>query len=345
MKPRSSFPLPHMLAFTLALWATQLCARAELAVADAAVIDLIADTSFARGVQAEDRASNSQIIAWDPAQKSSPVWKVAQHHSRSNVADPAHQQLRPGGFTFKDDFAWLEFRPRDSDADLILGLNAFREYEGRYRAPGDPWPHLYVSQRISSPGGHLGGRAPSLAQLAQVDFAVSVRLLHDHRHLGEGYNPRVHASQFLFFLTIQNLNRASPGYGDYYWFGVTFYDDRKPLTALQAQRDQGSPRKQGTGKLIYNIGLAPFTDQVVAAGEWVSIEGDLLPHLLAGLREAWRQGYLSGSAEVADYRIGSVVIGWEIPGLNDAAAALKGLRLTAAIPTPANPRPQPAITR
>jgi hypothetical protein len=28
------------------------------------------------------------------------------------------------------------------------------------------------------------------------------------------------AAQFLAYLTVQNLNRQSPGYGDYLWFGV-----------------------------------------------------------------------------------------------------------------------------
>jgi hypothetical protein len=101
------------------------------------------------------------------------------------------------------------------------------------------------------------------------------------------------------------------------------------VTALHAMHDGGSPKKPATEKLIYDIGVKPFTDKVVAVGEWVDIRGDLLPHIVAGLEEAWRRGYLPASTNPADYRVGSAVMGWEIPGLNDAAMAVKGLRATA----------------
>lgn len=57
--------------------------------------------------------------------------------------------------------------------------------------------------------------------------------------------------------------------------------------------------------------------------------GDLLPHIVSGLREAWKQGYLSASQKLADYRIGGLVLGWEVTGLNDVAIAVRDLRATA----------------
>ena len=87
----------------------------------------------------------------------------------------------------------------------------------------------------------------------------------------------------------------------------------------------------GTDKFIYDVGVKPFTDKVVGAGEWVAVEGDLLPHILAGLRQCWQRGYLADSQDLADYRIGSCVVGWEVTGLNDCAIAVEGLRATAAL--------------
>lgn len=293
--------------------------------ARSATVEMIADATFAQGYGALDRDGTERIVTWAPG-GTSPVWQVRQHHSRSCAAD-TNRHVRSGdAFVFQDDFAGLAFH---RDADVGMALNGPREYDGRFRAQGDPWPHLFLEQRVSNPKGHLGDTSPSLADLRRLDFAVAVRLLHDRANKGDGYNARIHAAQFLFFLTIQNLNRASAGFGDYYWFGVTLYDDREPVTQLHAKLDAGSPLKKGTDKFIYNPGLKPFTDKVVGAGEWVDVRGDLLPHVRAGLREAWGRGHLSASTNEADYRIGGVMMGWEVTGLNDVAMAVRGLSLRA----------------
>ena len=293
-----------------------------------ASINLLADTDFKFGLKGRDREKRPVEIRWSPAAER-PVWQVAQHHSQSNVADLAWQTIRPGGFTFKDERQWLSIHPEGEDADFILGVNARSEFNGKLRSKGDAWPHLYLTQRISPPDGHLGPDAASLADLAELEFGARVRLLYDRRNVVPGHDPRIHAAQFVFFLTIQNLNRASPGHGDYFWFGIMLYDDRYPVTSLKAQLDAGSPKKPATGKLIYDIGVKPFTERVVAAGEWVDVQGDLLPHVIAGLNEAWRRGYLGGSKNLSDYRVGSAVLGWEITGLNDAAMAVRDFRCRA----------------
>jgi hypothetical protein len=294
----------------------------------ARTVPVLIDTEFQRGLQARDRANQAAVIRW--REEGAPaVWRVAQHHSQSNVTDAAFQKFRDRGFTFRDGFQWLTIHPEDGSADFILGVNAGKEFGGTLRVKGDPWPHLYLTQRIGPPGGHREQREPSIQELDRIDFRIQVRLLYDRRPAGVPPDPRIHAAQFLFFLTIQNLNRASPGHGDYYWFGILLYDDRHPVTSLRAQRDVGSAKKPATGKLIYNVGVKPFTERVVASGEWVEVSGDLLPHIVAGLNEAWRQGYLGGSKAQSDYGLGSAVLGWEITGLNDAAMAVKGLSCVA----------------
>lgn len=61
----------------------------------------------------------------------------------------------------------------------------------------------------------------------------------------------------------------------------------------------------------------------------MDVHGDLLPHVIVGLNEAWRRGYLGDSKNLSDYRVGSAVLGWEITGLNDAAMAVRNLRCQA----------------
>jgi hypothetical protein len=290
-------------------------------------VELIADPEFQDGFGVKDRNGKEISLQWDKSHPS--IWEIGQHFTKSSLADPAHIVYRPDGFDFDDGYARLSAHPAGMDADLIMGVNADHEYGGVYRKDGDPWPHEYISQSISKLNGDGGTTLLSLASLRRVDLSLQARLLYDHAHQGPGYDPRIHAGTFNLLLTVQNLNHASKGYGDYYWFGMAIYDSRVRLTTLKVMKDQSSAKKKGTGKNIYNIGLAPFTQDIVADGQWVKVDGDLLPYLLAGLRASWAKGFLTGSTDLADYYLGSVFLGWEITGLNDASIALKGLGMTA----------------
>lgn len=313
------------------LIATLLLAATNRGTAAAAAVELIADADFRRGVRATEAGGADYVVRWSGSEN--PVWRINHHHSQSSFLNRAAYRMNPQGFRFEDEFSSLVVHPADGTADVILGLNADREFGGTYRRAGEPWPHAYLTQRISAPNGHLGAQSPTMAELAAVDFAVEVRLLHDRRNLAAGHNPAIHAAQFVCFFTIQNLNRQSKGYGDYYWFGVLLYDDRHPVTRRHAMRDRGSPLKRGTEKLIYDVGVAPFTQEVVGQGRWVSVRGDLLPHFRAGLQEAWKQGYLPASQDFNDYRIGGLVLGWEVTGRNEVALAVRGLRATGRLAT------------
>ena len=294
----------------------------------AQTVELIGDATFERGLLTKDRAGQPHAITWH-TNAAPPIWTTAQHHSKSCFADAAFQTLTTNGFAFKDAYQTLVIHPTDLAADFTCGVNGDSEYGGVLRAPGDPWPHLYLEQRISDPHGHLGPKSPTLAEIDKLNFSVRVKLLYDRKKTGPTYNRHVHAAHDLFMLTVQNLNRKSKGFGDYYWFGIALYDDRVPVTALYAAQDKGSPKKKGTDKFIYDIGVKPFTDKVVGTGDWVTVEGDLLPHIRAGLQQCWQRGYLPASQDLADYRIGGCVFGWEVTGLNDCAIAVQGLRTTA----------------
>jgi hypothetical protein len=296
----------------------------------ASALDLVIDPSFNDGVSATNRAGKVVLLQWNK-DAPAPVWTIDQFYSKSSVADAKYLTYRPDGFDFDDGYARISVHPPGMDADLLMGVNADKEYGGVYRKAGDPWPNLYVSQRISDPGGHLGAASPRLTELARVDFSLQVRLLYDRPHRGPGYSPVVHAAQYTLFFTLQNLNPRSKGYGDYVWFGLTVYDNRERIPQLHAMQDRSSPLKKGTEKYIYTLGPGPFANGVIGDGKWVTLQGDLLPYMLQGMQECWKHGYLSRSTDLADYRIGGLCMGWEITGLDDAAMALRGLRATATL--------------
>ena len=53
--------------------------------------------------------------------------------------------------------------------------------------------------------------------------------------------------------------------------------------------------------------------------------------MIAGLREAWKRGFLTQSRSLDDYYIGGFVLGFEVTGLNDIAFAVRGLRAVATL--------------
>jgi hypothetical protein len=314
--------LPQKPMLALAVW----MASSALACA----MDLIADPGFRRGFVAKSPSGKEQqLVQWDRTEPA--IWGTAQHFSKSSFTDLDRYTFHANGCSFHDDYQSLIVHPQDGDADIVFGVNGLREFGGVCREKGAPWPHQYVQQHISNRRGHLGEASPRLSDMERLDLTIRVRLLYDHQNRGPQYDPHLHAAHFLLFFTVQNLNPQSKGYGDYYWFNVALYDSRYKVTSLLVMQDKGSPQKTGTEKLMYDVGIAPFTSAVVADGHWVTVQGDLLAHLHAGLQEAWKRGYLADSHAASDYRIGLVCLGWEVTGLNDVAIAVKDLHVVATL--------------
>ena len=60
---------------------------------------------------------------------------------------------------------------------------------------------------------------------------------------------------------------------------------------------------------------------------------------MLALQAAWERGYLPDSRNPADYRIGGMNIGWEVPGLNHVELEIDNLSLIATTGTPAQATP------
>lgn len=287
--------------------------------------ELIFDRHFRRGFTALDPLSGEVAGTMAPGfAPGAPAWELGEWGSMSSLSDATRTTLPSGAVRWEDAYGAVTVGPAGSpEADLIFRRNAYAEYGGVYRTATatTTWPHLLAQQRLSPPG-NLGPGCPPLSELTALNFSVEARLLRDERHLGPGYDSNRHAASFLIYFTVQNLRDPSaPGYGDYLWFGLTPYDDRDPRPGLYVAGDEG------TGKLIYNIGLTPLTAGSLSDGAWHLLAADLLPHIRRALQAAWDRGLLTESRNLADYRIGGMNIGWEIPGLNDAEMQVRNLSL------------------
>jgi hypothetical protein len=168
-------------------------------------------------------------------------------------------------------------------------------------------------------------RPPNLTELAGLDLAISVRLIDVVRADIEGFDDAYHAAQFQMFLTIQNLTTTSPGYGDFFYFGIPLFDSRYRETELYARADTADP----SGKFIYIPPSAEFLPVSTHDRTLVEVRCDVLPLVHAGIASAWEHGFLPGSSDLADYYVSGMNFGWEIPGTYDASILVRDLSLRA----------------
>lgn len=286
---------------------------------------LITDNQFQTGVIAKDPDTGvaEGSIQYTTA-NGSPDWDLAQWNSQSSIYGSSSVPLSSGAYKWQNLYKVLVMGPTNTvDSDLKLTVNSISEYAGVYRQSGDPWPHLLVSQRISEPNGKVGTASPWISELTELNYNLDAKLCYANNVYSTGYNSSLHAAQFLNFFTVQNLNSSSPDYGNYLWFGVRIYDDRKALPGLSVQQDLG------TGKLIYNIGIEPFCTNGLVVGEWKNISGDILPYVKDALETAWDLGYLTNSINFTDYKIGGMNMGWEVPGLSCVTMQISNFGLDA----------------
>jgi len=280
-------------------------------------VPLLDDPDFQRGFKVFDPAPGRHVLKGllrvDPS-RGAPAWSLVQWSSRFTLAGAAPHPLESGAVRFADGAKAVTIGPpRGPERGLVLALNGLREYGPRLRRPDEPWAHILAEQRFTE--------HPSLAELAEVRFRIACRLLHCHAYPAPPAAQAGQAAQFLAYLTVQNLNRHSGGFGDYFWFGIQMYDSRYRIPKPHAALDKG------TGKFIYNPPGSVYTDHTAHTGEWITIECDLLPLIREGLEVAWQAGYLKNSRDLCDLRLGGFNIGWELPGTLDVAMHLRDLRL------------------
>ncbi len=304
--------------------------------------ELVRDQDFARGFNVLAAKGGGKSCGTIRVEGAEPVWRLAQWHSRFEFADAAMNPAE--AFRLENQGKWVAVARRPNEkAALTLGVDSRPEYEGKLRGGiPEPWVHLLVEQYI--------GDAPSLAELDALRLQFEARLVVAETFRPEGHTPYAHAAQYQLVMTLNNTNRASPGYGDFLWFNVPVYDDRYASAPEYVAQDFAMTQ----GKLIYNPGGRAFGIRDVRDGAWLRFDCDMRPWLVRALAAAWEKGYCAGSRDPADYRVASMNIGWEVPGLNRVAMELRGVSLQAttrsagtaavALPEPQPPRILPKPT-
>ncbi|MCI0492800.1 MAG: hypothetical protein L0Z07_07670, partial [Planctomycetes bacterium] len=288
------------------------------AMARAESLELIRDANFANGFRLLSPEPGKREPTGDlkPANATgTPIWELAQWNSRHPLTETAFTNVETW-LTVSNAAKWVRVGTGANAGCLELGMDSRPEYDSRPRkTPAEPWTHLLVQQNL--PG------CPPLTDVAAFRLKLEARLVENETFKPEGYSRDLHAAQFQVVLTIQNIRRDSPGQGDYLWFAVPLFDDRFDEPPRYVNRDYAVSQ----GKLIFNPGAAAFTSHRLRDGQWVRVDRDLRPLFIEALEEAWRRGYLQDSHHLADYRLTTINIGWEVPGLNRAAIKLREVSL------------------
>jgi hypothetical protein len=191
------------------------------------------------------------------------------------------------------------------------------EYGERPRAAGEPWVHLLVEQPVVS--------LPRLGDLTALRLHVEARRVRVQLAKAEGLNPRIHAAQFLIFLTVQNREKGSPGFGNYLWFGIPVFDNRRRMSPVYAAQES-----RGTGKFIYTAASERFTQGSTHDEGWVTFDADILPLIREGLAVARARGFMKELETDAALRVAGLNMGWEVPGSYDVEMQVRRLSLAAA---------------
>jgi len=281
---------------------------------------LFADTRFMQGFllgypDVAKGRSVEAILNLGNAQNK-PKWRLCQWATKYSLADARPIRNQYADVTYENEGKRVVLAGPDSpNRDLILEVRGKTEYGQSPRTFGQSWPHLLIEQ--DTPQIH------TLDTLDQVRLTIAFRLLACKSNMMQDqYDPSLHAAQFQLFLIVRNVKKA----GDYFWFGVPFFDNRHEIPPSYMAKDVG--KKDATGKFIYTIDGRKINTTPPIRGDWINVQKDLLPHIKAGLKEAVKRGYFSDSA-IEHYAIVNMNLGWEIPGNFNASVQIKNFSVCA----------------
>jgi hypothetical protein len=283
--------------------------------------ELIEDPHFQNGFLLLEPKPGKRVVygaITEAAATAKPAWDLGQWSSKYPLKAAVTKRPANGVFCFTNVAKRVCVgAPGSVAGDLSFGVNASVEYGGRARkSQEEPWIHLLAQQDIVNP--------PSLTGLAHCPFHVEARLIRSQLHRTDDYTPSLHAAQFTVYITVANRNQKSPGYGQYLWFGIPVYDDRSRIAPSYEAKDFG-----GTKMFIYTLPSDVFAKESTHDGQWVTFASDLLPLMREGLKAGWKEGFMPGSVEFADYRLTGIFLGWEVPGVFDVEMQVRNLSLVA----------------
>lgn len=297
-------------------------------------IQLLGDNKFVNGFSCTPGSGNRQDDGWFPEDRwqrdvdlqygnptAGPSWMMSQHGDIYSLNDKYNKFAggKPvdngdGSYTFFDESKVVTANPEVGS--LYLELNTSHEYV-RPRKDKEEWCHILLNQGFSE--------AVTLSEVDSVDFTIDLDLKKFEDHMDGHADTSLHAAQFLMYIVVKSEGGANAG--DWFWFGIPFYDNRYP-TGLPEGGNVDAGGAGATSKYIYHTATNTFLPGGLQLNQKASIAFDVKPAIEQALVYANTKGFMVGTV-VEDLVFQSMNIGWEVPGTYDVGVEISNFSLTA----------------
>ncbi len=253
----------------------------------------------------------------------SPAWEVRQWASKLSLKYSQFEVLNNGDRIYTNAAKSLATNP---DGSFKLELKGKYEWGDSIRKQGDPWPHLYLSQQL-----YPQVKIP-ISNCNTIFFSLDAIREYCYNYMGDSLNPSLHTAHVVIDLTIQNRNKQSSLYGKYYIFSLPTYDYRYDFPKGPNQYDVSG--EYSTGALVYGPSGDQIWDGTFKDGKWHKLRKNILPLILDAWPIATKPGSPLNGADMNDFYLAGVTLGWEMPGTFDASMRFKDFSIKYVLKNP-----------
>lgn len=282
------------------------------------------DMNFEKGLRVRpiDSTGSAGILNFGDDSARSSLWTLAQHFSKYEIIGTALKTNADGSLEYANTGKMIRLFKDNGKNALRMELYADKEY-AHPRQNGEGWPHILLGQDFVSYS------KKKIGSFKTLNYSMDVRINYAENKMGSDYDPSLHCGQTTAYFTIQNLVGGSEDYGDYIWFGIPIFDNRKTFPEPFHLVDGG--KSDATGKLIYTLGGSDFLESSYnnvnpKDGKWAHCEVDMMPYIKAAVLIGQQQGFLTHT-KYEDLSVGSYNIGWEVTGTFNCSMDVKNISL------------------
>ncbi len=266
------------------------------------MINIIKDPSFLRGFSILKRSlledNDHNLLSLPYGNLESPSYRLAEYFTNVSLYDHHEVIVKNGEYWIRNERKEIY---KDKQNRLTLSIFAEKEYE-HARKEGEAWPHLLIEQRFQK---------ESVFKMRHLLVDLDTDFLSLESFMNEERN-ELHTLQVSLYFAVGDENPSSPGFKDFYWFGLPLIDaPRYPFPKSYCSRDIG--KEDATRKLIYSIDPHLYMQKSFGVGDHLSFTYDCASSIKEGFFRAKELGYLPNS-KWEDMTLFSFNLGFEVTG-------------------------------
>ncbi|MBN8786162.1 MAG: hypothetical protein J0I84_03675 [Terrimonas sp.] len=243
-------------------------------------------------------------------------WRIGQWGCTKNLINSVHTKEGNTDVYF-DGSKTLKIN--NDTGGFVLDIDGSKDYT-KDRKEGEAWIH-FIMEVTSMPV------QVKISDINFLDYSLEFNLTKEKNN-NIHFNSGLHTALFIWYITLNDRDPASPTYGDYFWFGLPIYDYRYDYSPFFAQQDGGKEDK--TDKFVINPKGEDFLNNTVRLNEPQHMQVDVFGMLKNAYELAVSRGFMKNTT-FEKLSIASMYIGWELPGNFDVAMKVDKISMKAGI--------------